>query len=218
MVNEAGLERLYFAAREMPGWIAVINDSSPLSKEEIEYLESLDEIYGRAETGAHLAFRDIADVVEAGVFALSPDEAIGVLTGKIAQVYLRYQEMAEADRPYRERAAMLEASGLKTWERLRRSLRAKAVHTSDKRLASEDSLTDHEIAMARAVPLEKIVPDLNKAGYTKCRWHNDSRPSMLVKGGFGYCFSCTAWADSIKWLCEVDGLAFRDAVKELSRL
>ena len=67
------------------------------------------------------------------------------------------------------------------------------------------------IEAARAVPLEQVV---GKAGFIKCPYHDDARPSLWVKG-FGYCFPCQRRVDSIDYIRKTMGLGFMDAVKYL---
>ena len=54
-----------------------------------------------------------------------------------------------------------------------------------------------------------------RRGMMLCPLHDDTHPSMLVKNGFGYCFSCCGYLDSIGYLMRVRGLNFREAVKNL---
>jgi len=66
---------------------------------------------------------------------------------------------------------------------------------------------------ARAFPLERLVE--TRRGMMLCPLHEDRHPSMLVKKGFGYCFSCGGYLDSIGYLMQVKGLRFREAVEAL---
>lgn len=74
-------------------------------------------------------------------------------------------------------------------------------------------LDEAQIEKARAYPLENLVE--TKRGMMLCPLHDDTHPSMLVKKGFGYCFSCGGHLDSIGYLMRVKGLRFREAVAAL---
>lgn len=76
-----------------------------------------------------------------------------------------------------------------------------------------NALKTSQIERARAVPLEELVE--TRRGMMLCPLHNDTHPSMLVKNGFGYCFSCCGYLDSIGYLMRVRGLRFREAVETL---
>lgn len=78
-----------------------------------------------------------------------------------------------------------------------------------------ERLDESHIAKARAVPLEQLVE--TKHGMMLCPLHDDTHPSMLVKNGFGYCFSCCGYLDSIGYMMRVRGLNFREAVENLQR-
>ncbi len=51
-----------------------------------------------------------------------------------------------------------------------------------------------------------------------CPFHNEKTPSFTVSDekGFYHCFGCGAHGDAIRWLTDLRGLAFIDAVKELA--
>jgi hypothetical protein len=82
-------------------------------------------------------------------------------------------------------------------------------------------LTEEQIERARSRPLEEILSEEPIRGYITCPMHEertghpDAHPSMLVRKGFGYCFSCSDHLDSIGYLMRVRGLRFREAVEAL---
>ena len=77
------------------------------------------------------------------------------------------------------------------------------------------------IQIARARSLESVLAEPPIKGFIHCPVHKervghpDERPSMWVKGGFGYCFSCNASLDAIGYLMKVRGLTFQQAVSAL---
>ena len=51
-----------------------------------------------------------------------------------------------------------------------------------------------------------------------CPFHKEKSPSFHVneERGFYYCFGCHASGDAIKFLQEVEGLSFSEAIRELA--
>ena len=74
-------------------------------------------------------------------------------------------------------------------------------------------LTAEKVKIASEYPLEKLVEAHN--GYIICPFHGDTRPSMWVKNGFGWCFSCGEKMNSIVYLRKVKGMKFDEAVNYL---
>ena len=81
------------------------------------------------------------------------------------------------------------------------------------RRGKRNGLEPFQIEKARAFPMEELVE--TKRGMMLCPLHEDTHPSMLVKKGFGYCFSCGGHLDSIGYLMNVRGMRFREAVEAL---
>ncbi len=46
----------------------------------------------------------------------------------------------------------------------------------------------------------------------KCPFHEDTNPSFLVRGSFGYCFGCGAREDVIALCCRKYGHTFTSAI------
>ena len=91
---------------------------------------------------------------------------------------------------------------------------------------TKKSRHNHELSALRRTPgyapknrdrrLGRSLEELSdRRGMMLCPLHDDTHPSMLVKNGFGYCFSCCGYLDSIGYLMRVRGLNFREAVKNL---
>lgn len=55
-----------------------------------------------------------------------------------------------------------------------------------------------------------IVP--NKKGACICPFHNDTNPSLNIKGHFYNCFACGAGGDIFKFVQEMDGITFKEAL------
>lgn len=79
---------------------------------------------------------------------------------------------------------------------------------------SEDKITPEQIARAREYPITDLIE--HRAGFAKCPFHNDHKPSMYLKNNFYHCFVCEANGDVIDFLMKTANISFRDAVDKLS--
>jgi hypothetical protein len=75
---------------------------------------------------------------------------------------------------------------------------------------------DDKVLRAKSYPIDNLV-DITRRK-TLCLWHNDNDPSMhyYPKTNSTYCFTCGKHADAIDFYREVNGVGFKDAVKELN--
>lgn len=78
-------------------------------------------------------------------------------------------------------------------------------------------ITEGDIERARQFPLESLLPNVRN-GKTNCvsGSHTDGHPSMDVRNGFAYCYSCGFHGDAITICMKVDGVDFVTAVKKLN--
>lgn len=75
-------------------------------------------------------------------------------------------------------------------------------------------ITPAMVEAAKRFPLTQLVK-VNRAGFAKCVWHTDAKPSMFCKKNFAFCFTCNRSGDTIAVLMETEGLSFKDAVMRL---
>lgn len=201
---------IYFFMRQKTGWLADCKEAG-YSREDIEFLEKLDDEM-RDYQPARDANEWASGICKKGgheiISCESDDERVALLTQRIAGLYLEMEKLITG--PYV--IVIIRREELRRLEKIRNSFRAHQVHTTN-HIEGMDS----RIARAREFPLEKLVTLEGRLPYIVCPFHDDTRPSMLVKNGFGYCFSCGAWTDSIKWLMTQKKMAFREAVEELCR-
>lgn len=86
-----------------------------------------------------------------------------------------------------------------------------------KSISGKDLITDDMILQAREYPIEDLI-EVNGRGFALCPYHDDKKPSMLVRNGFAYCFSCQTSKDAIAIAMDIFNLKFPQAVKKLCKI
>lgn len=80
-------------------------------------------------------------------------------------------------------------------------------------------LTENDIEQAKQANWELLITPAKKYAdnhfVAHCPFHTDKTPSFLVKNNFAHCFSCNYTADSIKFLMDLEGIKFYEAVRRL---
>lgn len=139
------------------------------------------------------------------------EEELPYLCQIIASIERTYEAMTIADSSYVNKALFLLTSDFFKLRKFRDKLQRDLRHRVYK---SSEDVSDTDIEKARSVPLESLI-EVGRGHMTLCPFHKDKRPSFYVKNGFGYCFSCNEWSDSIKYLMKAKGIGFLDAVRAL---
>lgn len=213
MIKEKIKRRLfdiYMDIRNLPAWLYHCKEAG-YEKEELEYLEKLDD-----------EFMDYNPVKQANKWAdevlrnggpdvyLSDDDEqkIQTLSESISDCYERIGKIMSGSWSYAD--IILSKHNVQHLEKLRSKIRSRHIHATQ----PYEQVAEWQITKAREYPLEEYL-GIKTSTYIQCPFHEDKKPSFLVKG-FGYCFSCQSWADSLKWLQTQENYSFRDAVKKLS--
>lgn len=215
-MDEAVLDRIYEAGSEKPGWFSKCAENLKLSTEDLAYLEWRDETDSAVRE--KLKAWNEQNRREGGIeieLLETPEEKISALSGKICSIAEQYIQERNDRMPWWIRELGLQLSDYDLLIRLRSRCLAMLWHTRNPEQAGR--ITDADIERARAYPMDQIC-EINRAKMTVCLWHDDKRPSMWVKGNFGYCFTCTAWADPIRYWMKKTGRSFVEAVEALGRL
>lgn len=135
---------------------------------------------------------------------------IKYLMKDISEVYNDYHNMKIQDIGIVYRLIRLKLSHVKDKER--------TVHRymQELRDISEDrplDISQSDIEKARDVPIDHLLDSVK--GFALCPIHDDHKPSMYIKNGFGYCFTCNEVVDSIRLLMVRNHLTFKEAVGRL---
>ena len=87
-----------------------------------------------------------------------------------------------------------------------------------KRIDLQKGLSADEIELARQGDMGSFV-ECDKRGFAKCvnPEHEDRNPSMYIKNGFAYCFSCGWSGDVIDVVMSKHKVNFVEAVKIIVR-
>jgi len=99
-------------------------------------------------------------------------------------------------------------------EHLKRAIFRMQILTGERK-TPKGMVTPQQIEMAKACPWDQLI-EVDRAGFAKCPFHDDSSPSLYTRRGFAHCFSCSWSGDTIKFVMETQGLDFRQAVKHLT--
>jgi len=79
-----------------------------------------------------------------------------------------------------------------------------------------NGITDAMIERAKDYPFESLLPTELKRGRCTCPVHSGSNPqSFSVKNNRGRCHSCQWEGDTIKYVMDVEGRSFVEAVRRL---
>lgn len=212
------LEMIYGAIEPTgPGWLAGAVKCMALSETDVAFLETLDDTARSWLTkDAQKWFNEVERHYRWGIAHLDDaGEQVAALSKRIAEAYERYKESAERDEPFLNRLVILKVCEVEAMEKERRGIRGRTLHKADRGEPRAGAITDEAIVRARAVPFEKLI-GCDDGDRIRCPLHNgDGTRTMLVRGGWGHCFSCGDWIDSIKFLTVIEGLTFRQAVDRL---
>jgi len=133
---------------------------------------------------------------------------------KISEIEKDYETLYKMRTPALERLLLKFLSDYDVLVRVARRIQKQIWH---RLVGSDSSVNDNQVAKARNIPLEHLV-EVDRSRRTLCLFHDDTNPSLYVKNGFGYCFSCGAWCDSIKYSMKKYGLSFAKAVETLAEV
>ncbi len=210
--DEQWLSGIYLVAHKIPGWLPKVETMFALDPQQVRYLEFLDDQMMASNTEHDKEVAKMKNEWDWGLLSLDTDEEkIMRLSHLIADVYARYAQMEKDGFSYLERRIYLLNENVEGMERLRNKIRARQVHKAE---PSAFSVTEYEIAKAREYPIGNLVGE-TKMNKIICPFHEDTKPSMYVKNGWAYCFSCGESCDSIRWMMDVKNYKFFDAVKYL---
>lgn len=215
------LYAVWEVARHRPAWLAEKSEWLNLNAEDEDYLGRLEDTFSLAvkdiergwrQDGRSRALPEVDHEWAKERRKEYLEQEFRDLGQRIEAAYADYANQAGEDGPAEVRLLALQCSGVRNLEKRRDRLTWELGALSGK--LSREDLPAHMIDRARAVPLDRLVePD--KRGYILCPLHEDRKPSMWVRGGFGYCFSCGGHLDAIGYLMRVRGLSFRGAVEAL---
>jgi DNA primase len=78
----------------------------------------------------------------------------------------------------------------------------------------ESEITQAMINRAREYPISEMI-DFNRAGFSKCLWHEERTASMHLKNNRVHCFGCGKNGDAIEVAMKLQGVTFVEAVRRL---
>ena len=228
-----GLRDVWRAIRHRPAWLSLLVEAAGLSLDEEGYLSDLDEAYTLSMRELEAVWREDARTHSEGLRQEIEREAPAWCRDRRKEC-LETEAQAVAQRLEAERAEFLDLARrgdadavawlvLGSMESLERRLsRIKAeIWYMGRPKGKTSRLTDAQIERAKSYPLEALLDEQPIKGRIRCPLHlervghEDRDPSMVVKNGWGYCFSCGGSLDAIGYLMKVRGLSFPEAVEAL---
>lgn len=142
------------------------------------------------------------------------EEKIKELQNYLREVYQEYQNSYQKDEPAWLRQVFLELAEIELNEKLLNHYQNE-LYFKKYNKNSFGKITEFQILRAKNYPIEQLI-EVNSAGFSKCPFHEEEKPSLFCKNNFYYCFGCGASGDVISLVMRRDGLSFVEAVKKLS--
>lgn len=80
-----------------------------------------------------------------------------------------------------------------------------------------NEITDQDILRAKEYPLENFLPEINRAGFARCPFHNERTGSFKFYKDQNrwHCYGCNEGGDVIDFIMKSEDLDFISAVKKL---
>lgn len=207
---------VWAVVQDAPGWASRLCKTK-LTNDERESVERVADEMEPYQVELERELERFFRSMPYGVWAFETDqEIVDHLTRRIDEAYDGYGRLAQADVDYGSRQFFLLTEDVKGMEALRKKVRARMVHKANPDVGR---VTEWQIVRAREYPLESLLGELgveiDRSRKIICPFHADKNPSMWVKNGWGYCHSCGASCDSIRYLIDVEGYRFTDAIARL---
>ncbi len=204
-------------AGHVPGWVWKMQSGANMTDADVRRIEVAADEWDGYKSEIEKGIEQMRKEYPYGIWAFdTEEEVLAHLSKQIADAYDEYDRLAKSDVDYATRRVVLMVRDVDGMERLRRKIRARQVHKTQ---PDSMRLTEWEIVRAREFPLDRLLQEtgseIRRDNKILCPFHSDSNPSMWVKNGWGYCYSCGESCDSIKWLTKVRGMSFVDAVRRL---
>jgi len=209
------LVELWKIVHERAGWLSFLVGRLGLSDGDIQFLGNLDDVHladmkrMASEWKRSDTMSKIAELkVEMGEWGRSRRRAY--LEGRLVDLKMLAAKFIKCGGDYEMAACERFEIGI---EKLRTE-----IEYLSRPMTNIKRITEYQIEQARAFPLERLLESRGEEitrGKILCPFHEDKRPSMTVKGGYGYCFVCAKNLDSIGYLMKICGMSFKSAVEAL---
>jgi len=226
---------LWMVAHSQPRWLDFLTEKLNLDAQAEDYLCDLDEAWRATAKTLESRWRREAAAMTSKFHSEIAEEQPEWVKGQrreyleqeaarlkkqIRQGYAEFEASAQKGEPLFNRLLIIGCSSVKELERQLGRVKAELAAGLNM-VGGKNRLREDQVQLAKSRPLESVLPEPPVKGFILCPVHQermgkpDVHPSMLVKGGFGYCFSCRARLDALGYLMKVRGLGFRQAVEAL---
>lgn len=209
---ERNLFDIYFKIRHLSGWVTHCKEAG-FTEEELIHMEKLDDEFASYDPLKAIRewLKEIDSEISPDVFFSETDvEKLAHLRQIIFDGWLEIGNLLRDEIPLP--LILIKKAGILKTEKLFSKIRARQIHKDMPTQSME--LPEWQITKAREYPLSDLVAGELKQGRMKCPFHKGKDNNFMVKER-GYCFVCGEWADSIKYLMEIEKYSFREAVLRL---
>lgn len=197
-LNERYCTYLYWTWKDTPAWLSKLKGWKLIDDNEFLYLEELDESY----SGTDLKVKKWDSEIKKNgneIYFMDDFERKERLMKMRNEILNTVREMIASKANYLDIKIYLAQNGIEFKKHKQKNIK--------------ENVANDEITRARNYPIEKLV---GKERYVLCPFHDDKKPSLYIKNGFGYCFSCQEKVDSIRWIMKTKNISFVEAIKALS--
>jgi hypothetical protein len=136
------------------------------------------------------------------------------LRNKLHNMSIHLSEIAEKQRAWPQDSAeywLLQKTRSRVQNEIRKTIRQLQIESSGD---SSGKITPEMIERAKTKPIEDMIVFVR--GWSKCLWHDDSKPSMkLLPDNKVRCYVCNENHDAIDVFMILNGVQFTEAVRRM---
>ena len=217
------LHEVWKASHNKPGWIVDMKDDG-VSADVIDMLQAYDDMmmdYNKRMTDEYYRIykKEFYPKIEGHRREMDDDMRLYVAASLVNTLSDMKADKSEWDGELYddfERTKKLTRTWIAQSSPEYRNLKS-GIKRIESRLANphkHDELTDFDIDSARHIDIRDFLV-VDKRGYAVCPFHEDARPSLYTRGGFGYCFVCNKRYNAIDITMKMNGITFKEAVRSL---
>lgn len=180
-----------------------------MTEKEVDFLVMIDDHLTQVEKDEKWLMAREEPLARWGMTGLDTPDLILALQKDISSTYDEYAKLRQADASAFDRQLLLASSEVAMKE---------AYLTRLQRIASRPTVSPYgryseaDIDRAKSFPISELL-GVKEGDYVQCPFCPSER--FWTKGGFGHCFACGRSCNSLRYLMNVKGMKFVDAMNAL---